>query len=154
MWTIILGLLKGPILSGLKALWDWLQFSVPAWVLAAALVAGFGWHLKAEHTAVKAAVTKIEAKDKSIIDQAKQVRDDALAANATNQDTIKQLQDSQAQCEAGRIADQAAQAKAMAERDRAATASAQAFARARAELDALHNGRCATWASQPACGEH
>jgi hypothetical protein len=155
MWMLILGFLKGPLLSFLGRLWGWLQVmvSVPAWLLAAALLVGLGWHWKAEHAAVKAAAAQVEAKDKALIAQANDVRDQALAANATNQDTIKRLQGAQAQCEAGRIADQAAQARAMADRERAATASAQAFARARAELDALHAGRCASWANEPACGE-
>ena len=45
MWTIILGLLKGPILSGLKALWGWLQIvvSAPAWLLAGLLLFGLVW---------------------------------------------------------------------------------------------------------------
>jgi len=159
-WTWILPVLAGggylgflfrvPLGLAAKAVptvvWEWLGALLLVGLLAWWVYAQGNEHGKAEDAELVTAANQGKA-------AAEQARDLAIAANETNQSTIHALQDSQAQCEQGRIGDQAKQAKAMADRNAAATAAQKAYAKAQAELDVLHAGRCAAWAAAPACGE-
>jgi chromosome condensin MukBEF ATPase and DNA-binding subunit MukB len=77
---------------------------------------------------------------------------EAQSANRSNDDAIKALQAANHLCEAGRIADQAAQTKALQDRDTAQAKLSKDAATARSKLQALLAGRCKAWADQPACG--
>lgn len=140
-WTLAFGFLKG--------------LSPQAWKMIgiAAAVIGTVWFL--EHWGYSRAAAKYEVdktKLKAKVTAVEKERDDALGANRTNQSTIAALQGSIAQCEAGRIADQTAQAKAMSERNKATVAAQQAFTKAKSDLDALTKGRCQSAARLPVCG--
>lgn len=140
-WTLAFGFLKG--------------LSPQAWKvigIAAAVIGGV-WFL--EHWGYSRAMAKAAEEVKTAQAKVKTIeteRDDALGANRTNQSTIAALQGSIAQCEAGRIADQTAQAKAMSERNKATVAAQQAFTKAKSDLDALTKGRCQSAARLPVCG--
>jgi hypothetical protein len=77
---------------------------------------------------------------------------EAQSANRSNADAIKALQEANHQCEAGRLADQSAQAVALKDRDIAQAKLSKDAATARTKLQALLAGRCKAWADQPACG--
>lgn len=142
MWLLLLG----------KA-WGFLK-SMPwqVWAGVAAFVILGGWHLRSVHAHVVEAKAEQAKADKALIDASNAQRDAAMAANLANNDTITALQQSQALCESGRIADNAAQAKAMAAREKAATVAQAAYAKARAELDAVAKGRCSSTAKRAVCG--
>lgn len=139
--------------------------SLKTYLIAGAIAVGAIWHFHAVHAARvegrKEGIAEEHARLQPKLDQAnadladaERGRDEAISANQTNMKTIDALKGSIAQCEAGRIADKAAQAKAMAERTRIATVAQANYAKAKAELDVLQGagGRCELWARAPACG--
>lgn len=122
-----------------------------AWgVLTICALLGVGaWHL--HHRWYGAGVASMQAK----VDVATLRATQAEAANHGAAATIANLQMSQAQCESGRIADQAAAARALAGHDQAAALIHAQLVDARAKVQALFdkakNPTCAAWAQQPAC---
>lgn len=146
MWAVVLKFLTG--------------VSLKTWLWVAAIAALGGWHLHATHAARVEGVAEATAKFQPKLDtltadlaDTTRGRDDAVSANGTNQATITALRGSVAMCEAGRLADQSAQARAMAERGRAVVAAQASYAKAIADLDAFTAaGRCKAWDDMPACG--
>lgn len=77
---------------------------------------------------------------------------EAQGANGSNQGAIKRLQLANAECEAGREVDRAAQASATHDHNAAVLELQRQAAQARARLQQQLNGECKAWAAQPACG--
>lgn len=122
-----------------------------AWgvILLVAALTGGGWYL--HHRWYAAGVASMQAK----VDAANLRATQAEAANHGAAATITSLQMSQAQCESGRIGDQAAAARALAGHDQAAALIHAQLVDAKAKVQALFdkakNPTCAAWAEQPAC---
>lgn len=116
--------------------------------LAVALGAGYWyWH----HHVFEQGVASMQAK----VDAANLRASQAMAENANNGTTIAALQQSQAQCEAGRLADQVAANKALTDHDQAAVLIHAQLVADKAKVQALFDKAlhpdCAAWAVQPAC---
>jgi hypothetical protein len=76
-----------------------------------------------------------------------------MDANKESAKTLKAVQDSQAACEAGRVADKAAATSALALRDADVHTITESAAKSRAALASLlRTKQCAAWATAPACG--
>lgn len=116
--------------------------------LAVALGIGYAyWH----HHVYEQGVASMQAK----VDAANLKAAQAMAENANNGTTIAALQASQAQCEAGRIADQVAANKALTDHDKGAALIHAQLVADRAKVQALFNKAlnptCSEWAKQAAC---
>lgn len=116
--------------------------------LAVALAGGyFYWH----HRVFEQGVASMQAK----VDAANLRTSQAEAANHSAAATIAAIQASQAQCEAGRIADHVAANKALTDHDAAAALIHAQLVADKAKIQALFdkqkNADCATWAREAAC---
>ena len=106
-----------------------------------ALIAGSLWYNVHQHRAY----LKLQTADAV---QLQQLRD----ANATFTTTLGRLKTSAAECEAGRIEDQAKTKAALDQRDAEQRRIAAALAKAKSDLALQLAGRCRTWAEQATCG--
>ena len=122
-----------------------------AWVyltLVVALIVGYGyWH----HHVYAQGVASMQAK----VDAATLRATQAEAANHGAAATIANLQASQSQCEAGRLADQVAANKAVTDHDAASALIHKQLLADKAAVQALFdkqkNADCAAWSQQAAC---
>jgi len=131
-----------PLLGWAKAipLKDWLWFGL----VVAIVIALLAWN---HH---ERAIGRAQADAKIAAIQAQLT--EAQSANESGERAIDALKSANGQCEAGRLADKAAQAKALQDRDAAKAKLAQDATAARAKLKAVLAGRCKAWADLPACG--
>ena len=108
--------------------------------LAALLVSSLGMNAYQRQS-----YKRLKAEDLAKVEQ-------LVDANATFSTTLGNLKTSVAECQAGRIADQAATKAALAKRDTAQQKLTRDAATARSSLARELAGRCRSWAEQPSCG--
>lgn len=126
-----------------------------AWIILIVALVAIVYHSGAVDYAQEAGRAAGVASMQAKVDAANLRATQAEAANHGAAATIANLQMSQAQCESGRIADQAAAARALAGHDQAAALIHAQLVDAKAKVQALFdkekNPTCAAWAEQPAC---
>ena len=124
---------------------------IKVWFYLAILAGIASCGLWIHHKGYSSGVSSMQAK----VDAANLLASQAEAANQSAASTISAIQASQAQCEAGRLADQVAATKAVADHDAAAALIHQQLVADKAKIQALFdkqkNADCASWSQQAAC---